>query len=95
MSDTLIPNKGKSKTTHEGEPMQFYNELAYLQGRNDFIPNFFDRNHVATHLRIYDALLFFPAYHDGFLTMCRAAHFLLFTLRGQSGVGVGDDHGRN
>lgn len=68
---------------------------SYLQGGDDFIAHLLDRNHVAAGLRVDDAFLLLPAHHDGFLTMGCAAHLLLFTLRGQRGVGVGRDHGRN
>lgn len=68
---------------------------SYLQGGDDFIAHFLDRNHVAAGLRVDDAFLLLPAHHDGFLTMGCAAHLLLFALRGQRGVGIGRDHGRN
>lgn len=68
---------------------------SYLQGGDDFIAHLLDRNHVAAGLRVDDAFLLFPAHHDGFLTMGRAAHLLFFALRGQCGVGVGRDHSGN
>lgn len=67
----------------------------YLEGGDDFITDLLDRNHVAAGLRVDDALFLLPAHHDGFLTVGRAAHLLLFALRGQRGVGVGRYHGRN
>lgn len=68
---------------------------SYLQGGDDFIAHLLDRNHIAAGLGVDDAFLLLPANHDGFLTVSRAAHLLLLTLRGQRGVGVGRDHSRD
>lgn len=76
-------------------PPSVSSTTSYLQGGDDFIAHLLDRNHIAAGLRVDDAFLFLPAYHDGLLTMRRAAHLLFFTLRGQRGVGVGCDHGRD
>lgn len=69
--------------------------LSYLQGGDDFIPHLLDRYHIAAGLGVDDAFLLLPSHHDGLLAVCCAAHLFLLTLRGQRGVGVGRDHGRD
>lgn len=66
---------------------------SYLQGGDHFIARLLDRNHIATGLRVDDALLLLPAHHDGLLSVGGAAHLLLLSLRGQCGVWVRRDHG--
>lgn len=66
---------------------------THHQCRDDFVCHFFDSDHISTGLRVDDAFFFLPAHHDGFLPVSYAAHPFLLALSGQSGVGVGSDHG--
>lgn len=66
---------------------------THHQCRDDFIGHLLAGDHISAGLRVDDAFFFLPTHHDGLLTVGYAAHPLFLTLRGQSGVGVGGDHG--
>lgn len=69
--------------------------FPHHQRGDDFVGHLLDGDHVSAGLRVDDALLLLPAHHDGLLAVSNAAHPLLLALRGQRGVGVGGDHGRD
>lgn len=66
---------------------------TYHERWDDFVGHLFDSDHISAGLGVDNALFFLPAHHDGFLSVSYAAHPLLLTLRGKSGVRVGGDHG--
>lgn len=66
---------------------------AHHQRGDNLVGHLLDSDHITAGLRVDDAFFFLPAHHDGFLPVGDAAHPLLLALRGQSGVGVGGDHG--